>query len=92
MLKSWPFGKECLFLRRDEKRDRQVVLFSIGVSILHGNDEDEQRREKNKTKKKNKKMNGAIATLTLLNVMAIVCWLYFYFTDRHNAQSAQSDI
>jgi len=37
-------------------------------------------------------MNGAIATLTLLNVMAIVCWLYFYFTDRHNAQSAQSDM
>jgi hypothetical protein len=28
-------------------------------------------------------MNGAVATLTLLNIMAIACWLYFYFSDKH---------
>ena len=28
-------------------------------------------------------MNGTIAILTLLNVMAIVCWLYFKIAD-HN--------
>ena len=31
-------------------------------------------------------MNGAIATLTLLNVMAIVCWLYFHFTGRKRSE------
>lgn len=28
-------------------------------------------------------MNGTVAILTLLDVMAIVCWAYFRFSDRH---------
>ena len=27
-------------------------------------------------------MNGTVAILTLLDVMAIVCWVYFRVTDR----------
>jgi len=32
-----------------------IAIFSIGVSILHGNDEDEKRREKNRIKKGTRK-------------------------------------
>ncbi len=28
-------------------------------------------------------MNGAVAILTLLNLMAIGCWIYFRLTDHH---------
>ena len=29
-------------------------------------------------------MNGTVAILTLLNVMAIVCWIYFRLSERHD--------
>lgn len=29
-------------------------------------------------------MNGTVAILTLLNVMAIVCWTYFRLSERHD--------
>lgn len=30
-------------------------------------------------------MNGTIAILTLLNVMAIACWIYFRVSDHRNS-------
>ena len=28
-------------------------------------------------------MNGTVAILTLLDVMAVACWLYFRLSDHH---------
>ena len=33
-------------------------------------------------------MNGTVAILALLDVMAIVCWLYFRMTEHHNVNMA----
>ena len=39
--------------------------------------------------KKEIEMNGTVAILALLDVMAIVCWIYFRMTDNHHINVAE---